>query len=107
MSMAVRERRTEIAVLKTLGFSSAQVMGLVVSEAVVIGGLGGVLGVSGTAVLIWALDNATSGTWFGFAGMELTVRVALTGLGVALALPPPGHAGRGATARVTEMPRGV
>jgi hypothetical protein len=27
MSMAVRERRTEIGVLKTLGFSSAQVMG--------------------------------------------------------------------------------
>src|SRR6476646_3101371 len=72
MSMAVRERRTEIAVLKTLGFTSAQVMGLVVSEALVIGGAGGLLGVGGTAVLIWALDHATSGTWFGFAGMELT-----------------------------------
>ena len=34
MSMAVRERRTEIAVLKTLGFTSGQVMGLVVAEAV-------------------------------------------------------------------------
>src|SRR5262249_30763805 len=31
MSMAIRERRTEIGVLKTLGFSSAQVMGLVVA----------------------------------------------------------------------------
>ena len=44
MSMAVRERRTEIAVLKTLGFSSAQVMGLVVAEAVFLGFLGGVSG---------------------------------------------------------------
>ena len=33
MSMAVRERRTEIAVLKTLGFRGGQVMGLVVAEA--------------------------------------------------------------------------
>jgi len=110
MSMAVRERRTEIAVLKTLGFSSAQVMGLVVSEALVIGGLGGLVGVAGTSVLIWALDHATSGTWFGFAGMELTARVALTGLGVALALGlaaglmPAVGAYR---ARVTEMLRGV
>ena len=110
MSMAVRERRTEIAVLKTLGFSSAQVMGLVVSEALVIGGAGGVFGVAGTAAIIWALDHATSGTWFGFAGMELTSRVALTGLGVALALGlaagvmPALGAYR---ARVTEMLRGV
>ncbi len=41
MSMAIRERRTEIAVLKTLGFSSAQVMGLVVAEALALGILGG------------------------------------------------------------------
>ncbi len=35
MSMAVRERRTEIAVLKTLGFSSGLVMALILVEAVV------------------------------------------------------------------------
>jgi putative ABC transport system permease protein len=110
MSMAVRERRTEIAVLKTLGFTSGQVMGLVVSEALVIGGAGGVFGVAGTAALIWALDHATSGTWFGFAGMELTTRVAATGLTVALAqglaagIMPAVGAYR---ARVTEMLRGV
>src|SRR5712691_463387 len=78
MSMAVRERRMEIAVLKTLGFTSAQVMGLVISEALVIGGAGGLFGVAGTAALIWVLDHATSGTWFGFAGMALTTRVALS-----------------------------
>jgi hypothetical protein len=72
--------------------------------------LGGLLGVAGTSVLIWALDRATSGTWFGFAGMELTARVAMTGLGVALALGlaaglmPAVGAYR---ARVTEMLRGV
>ena len=36
MSIAVRERRKEIAVLKTLGFTSGQVMGLVVAESVLI-----------------------------------------------------------------------
>ena len=37
MSMAVRERRKEIGVLKTLGFTSGQVMGLVVAESLLIG----------------------------------------------------------------------
>src|SRR5204862_2130905 len=45
MSMAVRERRTEIAVLKTLGFSSLQVMGLIVAEALVLGVAGGAVGI--------------------------------------------------------------
>ena len=44
MSMAVRERRKEIATLKTLGFTSGKVMGLVLGEAVILGVLGGGLG---------------------------------------------------------------
>ncbi len=45
MSMAVRERRTEIAVLKTLGFSGGLVMTLVIVEAVALGAIGGLIGV--------------------------------------------------------------
>jgi len=45
MSMAVRERRTEIAVLKTLGFPSGLVMALVLGEAIVLGALGGGAGI--------------------------------------------------------------
>ena len=41
MSIAVRERQQEIAVLKTLGFSSGLVMTLILSEALLIGALGG------------------------------------------------------------------
>ena len=52
MSMAVRERRTEIAVLKTLGFPSGQVMGLILAEALAIGALGGALGLGLSAVII-------------------------------------------------------
>ena len=44
MSMAIRERRTEIAVLKTLGYSSALVLAMVLGEALVIGIVGGGLG---------------------------------------------------------------
>jgi len=52
MSMAIRERRTEIAVLKTLGFPSALVLTLVLGEALVIGVLGSGLGVGLGRLLI-------------------------------------------------------
>src|SRR5690606_38086922 len=45
MSMAIRERRREIAVLKTLGYSSTLVLALVLGEALAIGIIGGGLGV--------------------------------------------------------------
>src|SRR3989441_97808 len=45
MSMAVRERRTEIAVLKTLGFSGGLLMTPVIVEGLGPGGLGGIVGV--------------------------------------------------------------
>src|SRR6266508_2556062 len=45
MSMAIRERRTEIAVLKTLGFSGGRVMSLVIVEALALGVIGGLVGV--------------------------------------------------------------
>ena len=45
MAMSVRERTREIGVLKTLGFPSSTVLGLVLGEAAVISLLGGVLGV--------------------------------------------------------------
>ena len=44
MSIAVRERQQEIAVLKTLGFSSGLVMTLILSEALLIGVMGGAVG---------------------------------------------------------------
>lgn len=43
MSMAVRERRTEVGVLKTLGFSSRLVLLLILAESVLLGA-GGALG---------------------------------------------------------------
>src|SRR3954464_9390795 len=53
MAMSVRERTTEIAVMRTLGFPSGTIFMLVVGEGVVVAGLGGALG----AVLARAIVN--------------------------------------------------
>lgn len=86
MSMAVRERRTEIAVLKTLGFRSAQVMGLVVGEALLLGGLGGLVGVASARVALAVLTGTPDFTLAGLTRVDLRPPVALGGLGVALLL---------------------
>jgi putative ABC transport system permease protein len=108
MSMAVRERRKEIAVLKTVGFGSGQVMGLILCEALVMGMLGGALGIGGTLWAIAVMNGAPGQTVLGISHLELRPAVALFGAGVALALGlaagfvPAWGAYR---ARVTEMLR--
>jgi putative ABC transport system permease protein len=52
ISISVRERRTEMAVLKVLGYSPGQVMGLVLGEALLVGILGGLLSSAGTYYFI-------------------------------------------------------
>jgi putative ABC transport system permease protein len=88
MSMAVRERRTEIAVLKTLGFSSATVMGLILGEALLIAGLGGGIGLGLSALIIRALPDVPSIGAFirGFPSFGLHWSVTSQGLGIALVL---------------------
>lgn len=88
MSMAVRERRTEIAVLKTLGFSSTRVMGLLVAESLLLGILGGALGIGGSQGIMWMLTNAP-GVKDALAGIglsQLNLRPLVAALGFAVAL---------------------
>jgi putative ABC transport system permease protein len=47
MAQSVRERTSEIGVLKTLGFSNGGVLGLVLAEAVLVTVIGGTLGLAG------------------------------------------------------------
>ena len=114
MSMAVRERRTEIAVLKTLGFPSAHVMGLVVAEAVALGVLGGALGIGASQGLMWVLSS-TPGisdmlAGIGLSGLSLKPMVAAVGflvaifLGFAAGFVPALNAYR---SRITDMLRTV
>jgi putative ABC transport system permease protein len=88
MSMAVRERRTEIAVLKTLGFSGRLVMGLVLGESFVIGLLGGGLGLALGWASIRGLQNVpVLGSVLAFyPDVGLTAGVASLGLAVAIVL---------------------
>jgi putative ABC transport system permease protein len=56
MAMAMRERTTEVAVLKAIGFSKGLVLLLVMSEAVLVAGLGGALGTLGSKALFDLYD---------------------------------------------------
>jgi len=58
MAQAVRERTSELAVLKTIGFSSASVLGLVLAESVLLVLIGGVVGL-GLAAGLGAAVNAS------------------------------------------------
>ena len=88
MSMAVRERRNEIAVLKTLGFSSGLVMTLILAEALLLGILGGGLGVFLSRGMIKALPSLPfiGDAVRGFPELGLSPQVAGLGFGVALFL---------------------
>lgn len=46
MAMSMRERTTEIAVLKAIGFQNATVLAIMLGESVLIAGIGGLLGVA-------------------------------------------------------------
>jgi putative ABC transport system permease protein len=58
MAMALRERTTEIAILKAIGFDRSLVLFLVLAEAVLVAGLGGLLGSFGCKFLCDAVDVA-------------------------------------------------
>jgi putative ABC transport system permease protein len=55
MGQSIRERINEIGVMKTLGFSSASVTGLVLGEALLITAIGGVIGLALATVLAGAV----------------------------------------------------
>ena len=59
MAQAVRERVPELAVLKTIGFSSVSVLAMVLAESVLLVMLGGVLGV-GLSAILGPIVNAVS-----------------------------------------------
>jgi putative ABC transport system permease protein len=90
MAIAVRERYGELAVLKTVGFSGLRVFGLILAEAVLIAGQGGLLGLALAKAVIPGLSRAlpmlgvlfVSPVTFG-AGLLLAL-----GVGIVAALLP-------------------
>jgi putative ABC transport system permease protein len=58
ISMSVRERIREVGILKTLGFSSSEVLGMILSESVFIGLVGGIVGCAIAVALSMSIAQA-------------------------------------------------
>jgi len=61
MAQAVRERTSELAVLKTIGFSSRSVLGMVLSEGILLLVLGGVLGLALAGIVVPVVAKGSGG----------------------------------------------
>jgi putative ABC transport system permease protein len=91
ITIGVRERWTEMAVLKVLGFQPWQVMGMIVSEAVLIGVFGGMLSTWTVYFLpriIRAINKAAGGEFKFFDRMDFPEIILLYGplLGILVGL---------------------
>ncbi len=88
MSIAVRERQQEIGVLKTLGFSSGLVLMLILSEALLIGALGGAAGILISVGILHILPQVPmiGDIVAGFPNFGLSAQTAALGVGIALLL---------------------
>ena len=82
MAQAIRERTSELAVLKTLGFTNGRVLGLVLLEAGVLAILGGAAGL-GLASLILSGGDPTGGFLPAFS---IPPRALVIGAGLVVAL---------------------
>ena len=85
VAMTVRERASEVAVLKTLGFRRRHILGMLVGESVGVALLGGVIGVGGARLILGNLDwyRATQGIIQHF---HITGQTMALGLGLAILL---------------------
>ena len=79
MSQSVRERISELAVLKTLGFSDRSVLGIVLAESITIMLLGGLLGLGLGWVLVQGIGKAAAAF---LPGVYLTLEAILSGIGI-------------------------
>jgi putative ABC transport system permease protein len=71
MAMSIRERTREVAVLKTLGFTRRAVLGLFVSEAVILSLAGGLLGAGAAYLLVVLMSHSPQFGLF-LNGMKVT-----------------------------------
>ena len=88
MSIAVRERQQEIGVLKTLGFSSGLVMTLILSEALLIGVIGGFIGILISLAILRILPQMPmiGDILAGYPNFGLSPQTTAIGVGIALLL---------------------
>ncbi|HKM54656.1 MAG TPA: FtsX-like permease family protein [Isosphaeraceae bacterium] len=83
MAMAMRERTSEVAVLKAIGFNKGLVLFLVLTEAILVAGLGGVIGTLGCKFFCDVVDIGRYSGGF-LALFYVPWNIALFGLAVSL-----------------------
>jgi putative ABC transport system permease protein len=83
MAQSVRERTGEVAVLKTLGFTDAAVLILVIGESLLLTALGGAIGIAGAMLAIERLSHTLSNYLTAFV---LTSQALALGIVLILAL---------------------
>jgi putative ABC transport system permease protein len=87
LSMSVRERTREVGILKTLGFSSGEILGMVVGEASLIALVGGLLGcvlASGLCAAIGTAMRNAPGFVSVIKGLSLSPLTTVLTLSIAL-----------------------
>ena len=81
MAISVRERTSELAVFKAIGFSDRAVLLFVLAESLAIALFGGLLGVLGALIMVPALGKALTGL---LPSIVLAPSMLLFGLGLAI-----------------------
>jgi putative ABC transport system permease protein len=83
MGMSIRERTTEIAVLKTIGFRNRLVFALLLAESLCLGLIAWLIGSVGARLLYSSLDFAAMNLMF-VQRLEVTPQTLAIGFGVAM-----------------------
>ncbi len=86
MSMAIRERMRELAVLKAIGFRSYELFALIFAESFGLSMLGAIIGVGGAYVVFSGTEIMKYATHGIFITFEVTPRIVAQGCLVAVAL---------------------
>ena len=88
MAMAARERTTEVAVLRTLGFTRSRVLAIVLFESLAVGVLGAAIGLAVMPVVTGALSSVLESQGLAMSGLALGERTTglVMGIGVSLGL---------------------
>ncbi|HTZ96295.1 MAG TPA: FtsX-like permease family protein [Terriglobales bacterium] len=85
MAMSIRERTREVALLKTLGFTRATVLGLFMSESITLAALGGLLGALAASGLIFLIAHSSAAAFL-FTNMKASLPTILAAVGVGAAV---------------------
>ena len=88
MAMAARERTTEVAVLRTLGFTRSRVLTIVLFESLSVGVLGAAIGLAVMPVVTGTLSSVLESQGLAMSGLALGERTTglVLGIGVSLGL---------------------